>query len=1058
VIIGAVWFGILGSVEVRSAEGRVVAVGGPQSRSLLALLLLEAGRVVSAARLIDGLYGENPPGDAANALQSQVSRLRRRLRDGGDPSGLIEFHPMGYRLAVDPEDVDAHRFERLAREGRQALAAGDHPRAAALLGEALGLWRGPALADVAAASFAEAQVARLEELRLAAAEDRVEAELAVGGQGGIVAELQALVAAHPLRERLRVQLMRALDASGRRAEALAVFEDARRTLAEELGTDPSAELAAVHLAMLRADPSRTAAPPVAARGWLPAQLTSFVGREEELERVGTLLGAARLVTLTGPGGVGKTRLAVEVAARARGEVCFVDLALLGGGAQVPQAVLGALGLREAGLLPLAPGPPDPTGRLVTALTDRKLLLVLDSCEPVVDAAARLTRRLLGACPDLQVLATSREALGITGETLCPLPPLALPPPGTTLEETLGSPAVRLFADRAAAVRPDFAVDAGNAEAVWRICAALDGLPLAIELAAARLRSLTAEEVATRLDDRFRLLSRGDRTAAPRHQTLRAVVQWSWHLLDAGGQVLARRLTVFSGGATLEAAERVCGLSDTAGLLSGLVDKSLVEASAGRYRMLDTIRAFCAERLVEAGEAERLQHAHAAYFLDVAQTADEYLRRAEQVAWLDRLSAEHGNLQAALRWAVRADTGLALRLVGALSSYWYLRGLRGEVAPPAAELARVIGPAPPAGLAEEYALCVLHATSGNPHDQQLRPHWEAAAAIMAAMDRLPRQPFLTVMWVLASGPTEADLAARNHQLERWAGADRWSQALAHFSSGYLRLVSGEVVEAESAFGLALEGFRAVGDRWGTGQALDALATLAEWRADQAASLALTDEALDLAGQLSALEELAELRCRRADRLLRGGDLAAAGADYHLATEFARRAGTPATLALAHRGLGEIARRRGDLAEARRWHQTALGLCATDWQSARARSQVLTALGRVAEAEDDAGQARSWHQQSLALALGSLDLPYVPAAAEGLAGAVLLQGDGEWAALLLGVGVGLRGTGVAGDPDIARVARGAQDLIGTGAYASAFQRGAAMPREEALALLGAAAAGA
>jgi hypothetical protein len=393
-------------------------------------------------------------------------------------------------------------------------------------------------------------------------------------------------------------------------------------------------------------------------------------------------------------------------------------------------------------------------------------------------------------------------------------------------------------------------------------------------------------------------------------TLRAVVEWSWNLLDADAQVLARRLTVFAGGATLEAAERVCGLSDTAGLLSGLVDKSLVEASGGRYRMLETIGAFCAERLAEAGEPERLQHAHATYFLDLAQTADEHLRRAEQVAWLARLTAEHGNLQAALRWAVHADTDLALRLVGALSSYWYLRGLRGEVAPLAAELARVTGPAPPAGLAEEYALCVLHAASGGLSGQELRPHWEAVAAIRGGMERLPRQPFLTVLWALASGPSEPDLAARNHQLERWAGADRWSRALAHLSSGHLRLFSSEVVQAEAAFGLALEGFRAVGDRWGTAQALDALATLAGWRADQAASLALTDEALDLVGQLGALEELAELRCRRADRLLRAGDLAAAGADYQRATELARRAGMPATLALAHRGLGEIARRRGD----------------------------------------------------------------------------------------------------------------------------------------------------
>jgi predicted ATPase/DNA-binding SARP family transcriptional activator len=973
-----VWFGILGPVQVRSADGSVVAVGGPRSRSLLALLLLEAGRVVSAARLIDGLYGQNPPGDAANALQSQVSRLRRRLRDQGDPGGLIEFQPAGYRLAVDPEDVDAHRFERLAREGRQALAAGDHPRAAGLLGEALGLWRGPLLADVAGGLSAEAQVARLEELRLAAVEDRVEAELAVGGQGGIVAELQALVAAHPLRERLRVQLMRALDASGRPAEALAVFEDARRMLAEELGVDPSAELAAVHLALLRAEPSRPAAPPAAARGWLPAQLTSFVGRQASSSRSARCWArrgwspSPEQAASARPGW--RSRWPHGHRARSASSIWHCSAA----GHSCPRrcsarsasARWGFCRWRMARLTPSAGwSPRSPTASCCSSSTTASTSSTLPPGSPAGCWAA---------APTCGVLATSREALGITGEVLCPLPPLALPPPTAGPQEALGAAAVRLFADRAAAVRPGFVVDAGNADAVRRICAALDGLPLAIELAAARLRSLTAEEVAARLDDRFGLLSRGDRTAALRHQTLRAVVEWSWNLLGAA-QVLARRLTVFAGGATLEAAERVCGLSDTAGLLSGLVDKSLVEASGGRYRMLETIGAFCAERLAEAGEPEQLQHAHATYFLDLAQTADEHLRRAEQVAWLARLTAEHGNLQAALRWAVHADTDLALRLVGALSSYWYLRGLRGEVAPLAAELARVTGPTPPAGLAEEYALCVLHAASGGLSGQEL-------------------------------------------------------------------------------LGLALEGFRAVGDRWGTAQALDALATLAGWRADQAASLALTDEALDLVGQLGALEELAEPRCRRADRLLRAGDLAAAGADYQRATELARRAGMPATLALAHRGLGEIARRRGDLAEARRLHQTALGLCATDWQNARARSQVLTALGWVAETEGDAGQARSWHHQALAIALGSGSLPDVADAAEGLAGAVLGEGDGEQAALLLGVGVGLRGTAVAGDPDIARVARGARDLIGAGAYASAFQRGAALPRQEALAPLGAAPSGA
>jgi predicted ATPase/DNA-binding SARP family transcriptional activator len=1051
-----VLFGILGAVEARSGDGGQVNVGGPRLRSLLALLALDAGRVVTVERLIDGLYGEETPPRAANALQAQISRLRARLRDAGAPDGMVEFAPAGYRLAADPEDVDAHRFDRLAREGRAALAAGDHAGAAGLLRQALGLWRGPALTDVADVPFAGPQAARLEEARVAAFEDRAEAELALGEHGALAGELGALVAEYPLRERLRGQLMRALYGAGRQAEALAVFEDARGALAAELGADPSPELAAVHLAVLRADPSLTAAAPAGrrARAAIPARLTSFVGRGEELQRIAALLADARLVTLTGPGGAGKTRLAVEVARPRPEEVCFVDLAALGDGAQVPQAVLVALGLREGGLLPAADGLPDPLDRLVTALTDRATLLILDNCEHVVDDAARLAHRLLGACPGLRVLATSREALGITGESLCPLPPLALPPPGTAPAGALGFPAVRLFADRAAAVRPGFEVDEANAGLVVRICATLDGLPLAIELAAARLRSLPLKEVAARLDDRFRLLSRGDRTAAPRHQTLRAVVEWSWDLLEEAERELARRLTVFAGGATLDAVERVCAPSDVVETLGGLADKSLIESRDGRYRMLDTIRVFCAERLAaDEGEERRLRRTHAEYFLGLARTGDPYLRRAEQLEWMARLSAEHANFQAALRWAVHADARLALRLLGALSGYWFLRGLRTEAAPPAADLLAMLGPEPPEGLEEEYVLCVLHATPGSTAPAGLRPHWRTAESIMDTLAWPSRQPFVNVLWALTTGPIEP--ASMDLAIGRMgATGDPWFEALGHFSLSYLRLYAGETAEAEASFGEVLERFRAIGDRWGTAQVLDALAMLADLRGDPARALALTDEGLELVAQLDAREELAEFRCRRGDRLMRAGDLDAARADSERAVGLARRAGVPATLALAHRGLGEVARLRGDLAEARRRQETALGVSATGWQSEGARGQVLTALGRIAEAEGDLGQAATWHGRALDVAVRHRNLPTLADAAEGAAGLALLEGDGERAALLLGAGVAVRGTSLPGDPDIGRVVAGATDMIGAAAYAAAFDRGASMTRQEVLDLLAAA----
>ncbi|GLY84182.1 ATP-binding protein [Actinoallomurus iriomotensis] len=1048
-------FGILGATEVRSADGVPVPVGGPRVRALLALLLLNAGRLVTTERLIDGLYGDEPPAGAANALQSQVSRLRRGLAAAGLAAGVVEFHAAGYRLAVEPDDVDVHRFERLAGEGRSALAAGDAARAVGLLREALELWRGPALADVADAPFAEAQVARLDELRLSALEDRAEAALTLGRGRDLVPELQELVAAHPLRERPRGQLMRALHGAGRQAEALTVFEETRRVLAEELGADPSPELTAVHLSILRGE---AAAPPETPgpRRPLPAQLTSFVGRDEELQRIGKLLAAGRLVTLLGPGGSGKTRLALEAAAQEKGEVCFVDLAPVAGDAAgsrhtVVQAVVEALGLRESGLFAQpADARPDPEARLVAALFERPILLILDNCEHVVDSAARLTHRLLGACPELRVLATSREALGITGEGLCPLPPLPLPPPATDALDALNYPAIRLFADRAAAVRPDLD-PATELPTIQRICIALDGLPLAIELAAARLRSLTVEEVAARLDDRFRLLSRGDRTKAPRHRTLRAVVEWSWDLLGEDERTLARRLTVFAGGATAAAAARVCALpaEDVDDLLADLVDKSLVEDVGGRYRMLDTIRVFCAERLAEAGEDESTHAAHAAYFLDLAETAEPYLRRTEQVDWLARLDADHGNLLAALRWAVRADPALALRLLAAVGSYWWLRGLRSEGVPIALELLDVIGPEPPAGLEEEYLFAVLTAVVGGAQGPRVRDLQRIADVLVAsrsAGEHRPLRPVVTVMWALGIGPAEADVELQ----ERLMSRDPWSLALRHLGWGYVLLFHGDVDGAEAEFTTGAEGFRAVGDRWGLAGVLSALARLVAWRGDDRRALALADEAFELVRLLDAAEDMADLLCLRAEGLGRAGDVAGARSCYAQAGEVARRSGSPERVAQVRHGLAELARLTGDLGEARRLAEEALKACtAESFGVTEIRGHVLVSLGRIAEAEGDAAEAEAWHRR--ALAAGGQDVRAAADAAEGLAGVALLHGDGERAATLLGAGTALRGTSVAGDPDVARVAHRAGELIGERAYESAFARGAAMTREEALALL-------
>jgi predicted ATPase/DNA-binding SARP family transcriptional activator len=1052
-------FGILGPTQVFLADGRPVAVGGSRLRALLALLLVEAGRVVPAERLIDGLYGASPPSGAANALQSQVSRLRQALPEEEDgPHPLVEFHQRGYRLAVDPEQVDVHRFTQLAEAGHRALAAGDRPHAAALLREALELWRGRPLADLTDTPSGRAHTARLDEVRLVAIEDRVEAELGLGGHGPLVGELRELVAEYPVRERLRGQLMRALYAGGRQTEALATFEDARRTLAEELGVDPSTELAAVHVAVLRADESLL--PRQAARQGLPGQLSSFVGREEELRRVGKLLGEARLVTLSGPGGAGKTRLAIEAAGRQAGDVSFVELAPLTAGANVPQAVLSALGLRDAGLRAPAEHRQDTTDRLVAALADRQLLLVLDNCEHVVADTARLAARLLSACPRLRILTTSREPLRLTGEALCPVSGLALPPTDSTPASAREYPAVRLFTDRAADVAPDFAITPANVDAVLRICRTLDGLPLAIELAAARLRALPVADIAARLDDRFRLLSRGSRTAQPRHQTLRAAVEWSWDLLDETEQLLARRLTVFAGGATLEAAERVCGRPgyDVVEVLTSLTDKSLIEVGDGRYRMLDTVRAFCAERLAEAGETERLRRAHAAYFLDLAQTADPHLRRAEQLEWLRRLDADRDNLHAALRRAMLAtDTTTALRLVTALSFYWWLRGLRSEGAALAGELCTMLGTEPPPGLDEEYALCMLNASLGGFGDLAQHGYLSSAQSLLLALGQPPRQPFLLYLSGMASGPPADDpddIVALYGPQQQVLGPDPWVHALVWIGMGMTRLLDGQFEQAETELTRALQGFRALGERWGTMLALASITEIGIERDGQAVSLAPMDEAMRLAEELGSTVDSADMLRSRGDGRLATGDLVDAYADYHRASQLARQAGAPEVLAAALLGLARVAWLRGDLAEARRLCDAALAENPNDWFGTTwTRLGIIVLLGRIAEATGDVDAARAGYRQALTATLGFRGRLTLTDAVEGLVRLELASGGGEQAALLLGAinTLLLPDATEAGAVAVARVGAATKAQVGAAVYEPAFSRGAAMTHEQALSVI-------
>ncbi|MER7761582.1 BTAD domain-containing putative transcriptional regulator [Streptomyces sp. NPDC097619] len=690
------FFSVLGPLAVRTDGGEAVAVPEAKVRLLLAALLVHEGRPVSADRLVEGLWSDRLPAHPAGALQTKVSRLRAAL-GGAEPGAerLVEFHPAGYLLRVGPEDTDSGRFA-----GLTAAAAGteDAHARAELLTEALALWRGEVFGGLGDAEFLRGPAGGLEERRLSAVEALAEARLEVGGHPGLVAEPAELAERHPLRERLRVVQLRALYAAGRQAEALTAYEELRGRLAEELGADPGPELVALHRAILDHAPSLGGAP--AARGGLPdglaAPVTALVGRAGALPAVGGLLGAHRLVTLTGPGGVGKSRLAEEVAARvAGGYRDGVRLVGLSGSAEVAEQVGAALGLREEG-----------RGGWEESLRSRRMLLLLDNCEHVVEAAAETVRRVLAAAPGVRVLATSREPLGLPGEAVWTVPSLSQ------------EDAEELFAVRAAAAAPGFVVTGENAEAVATICRRLDRLPLALELAAARVRALGVEELAARLDDRFRLLAGGRRGVPPRQRTLRAVIDWSWELLPAPEMRLLRRLSVFADGCTLEVAEAVCGDRwaepapggstgrdrgddrdregeeegdgyrgagigaeelDVMGALVGLLDRSLIGVSDGpRYRLPESVAAYARERLAEAGEAEPYELRHRAVLTGIAERAAEPLFGPEQQRWLARLDEERTDLGAALERTVhREDAAGALRLALTLVWYWFLRGRLSE---------------------------------------------------------------------------------------------------------------------------------------------------------------------------------------------------------------------------------------------------------------------------------------------------------------------------------------------------------------------------------------------
>ncbi|MGW4352449.1 BTAD domain-containing putative transcriptional regulator [Nocardia sp. NPDC004582] len=1019
-------------------------------RMLVARLALEAGRDVPVPALVDGLWGEEPPADAPGALQALVSRLRKALRD----VGAVEFGPGGYRLPG--VSVDAARFEELVRRGRRELAADRAEPAARLLREALELWRGPALGDVLDAPYAQTAATRLDDLRATALEDRFEAELRLGRHLEALTDLEVAAAENPLGERLAALRMRALAAAGRQSDALAAYAETRARLEEELGIDPSAILRDTHLALLRGElesPSPRREPAVRN---LPARRTGFVGREPELAEVTGLLADSRLVTIVGPGGAGKTRLALEAMDRHHtGAVFFVPLAEPGAPDQLSDAVAGALADTAER--------PGKTARLIELLDVGPAVLVLDNCEHLVAAAAGLADTLLERLPQLRVLATSREPLAITGEALCHLGPLELPAETADAAAAQRSSAVRLFAERAAAIRPGFVVDDDTVAPVVRICRRLDGLPLALELAAAKLRAMSVDQVARRLGDRFRLLASGSRTALPRQRTLLALVEWSWDLLDEPERILARRLSAFPGGATTEAVEIICGDEELAAddlpyLLDALVEKSLVTVSSDdppRYRMLETIRAYAADRLASA--PDHLTEPFTDYYLTLAEHAEPHLRGTEQLAAIALFDAEHANLAAALRTALAEPAPeTASRLVRAMFWYWGIRGMSTQFESSLTGILAFEADLPDSARAAFRVIALM--AGAPPAGSSLSTLIEECVAA-GGLEFHPAVPLWTAL--LAAGAEDARLVdTRLRQALTWP--DPWVRASAQLARDIALSGEGRLLEGADARREALRGFEIVGDRWGLGMALLAHGRAESLRGDHDRALTAFAHAVTLASELGTEDDIAAARTALAEERMRTGELAEAARDIDAAQRLAVERGLARLSAVAlftraelHRRTGDLAGSEHDLTEAARRirqlpypeamaaHQIAVARLRNELTAKRA-VPARALLGSVVDGSfhfgDAAGTAHGQAQT-----------------AELLAKLRLLEGDPVAAARALGLSEVIRGTFDHGEPELAALIADLTARLGAAAYRDSYRRGADLSRTAALDQLAKEAAG-
>ncbi|WP_017576528.1 BTAD domain-containing putative transcriptional regulator [Nocardiopsis kunsanensis] len=1071
---------VLGQLRLSTDSGEEVPVPERKVRLLLALLVSRRGEAVPADTLVERVWGDGRAARPTRVLRSKLSQIRAALDLAGDGGrGLLVHTPAGYRLDLPSGTVDAERFrDRVAR----ARTAGSARGRADLLGEALALWRGEAYADVADELWLAPDLAALEEARLSAVEEQAEA-LVEAGESEAAVELAAAPAKeHPTRERLVGALMSALYRTGRQRDALLLFESLRERLAEELGADPGPPLRTLHERILRHDPELTTASGTgvrpdqgsesSARGRLPSEISPIIGREKEADEVGCFLDRGRLLTLTGIGGVGKTRLAVHVAHSWRERfprgVWFVDLAALppssrfSSGTEPWEVAYRVTDLVAAAIgLPVRTVPDDCLYRLGDALGEHPSLLVLDNCEHVVEEAGAFIGELLEIVSGVRVLTTSREPLNLSGEQRYDLRPLAVTAGGEP------GPAVRFFTERARAVDPGFVLDAETEPVVERVCRALDGLPLAMELAANRVRALAVHELSERLADRLNLLSRPGGRVPRRQQTLRAMIDWSWFLLDGDERRVLRRLSFFRGDFSLAAAEVVCADPDDAGpegvpaarvldVLTGLVDRSLVTSEpVGRERrfgLLESIRIYAAEKLTEAGELEATGRRHLRHYTDLTRRADTGLRGRDQHAWMCRMDTEHVNLPQALDTALAHEDGAhAVELT--LGTFWH-QWITGRMAHLREDLAAAVGLPGPRGDRFVRANALSVALGVHEDHDRAEEEVDRALSLFGPGSRVERAE---VQWFAGLSLFTAGLeeAGERHLSEAIVTLDEhgraWAAAVAVCYRNWMRLsVHGLLPERLPDGRSAREVLEGLGDDWALAQSLAVDHLEAEVRGRHGRARAVAERALELCEGLGLPSEACWWRVRLAMCMLRGGEETEAVVLLRRAREQARELVDTYCLGYADLGEAMAARRHGDIARARR--------CMDRWTEVAPTTGTgpLTGLeeGFLALDEGDPERAAAVLRGLLSPVRTADAAPVLARALELWAGVAALDGDPVRAAEALGTaGAARAGTApnMLEQADLERVRALAADRAGEGSFEAALERGRGMEAADVLTLV-------